>query len=338
MKKFIKVILIFFTLIILVALNYAIFKIIKDQKNKTAETPQQDTEINPIYESLEYPIDKNVDYRLNVSSTDLVLPENTSNKVYRIDENNKYYPSKTMTDSIAEEQNIQIEINDNDILLYESATSNISLEYYIGKHYFNIYFIDETTRNNTDSFNLSSSKIIAQKKLDELSLWPWDETNEYEILYQFYKVSGNNYNLTQSIEEASLLEVTFTSIIDDIQVIGSRTSSGEIKVKFDTPNHIKSIYYAYRPIVEGEVGMYPIKSIYTALEEIPFGKCELIQDFESAGITTVYLELATVNYRITFDEQNYLQPIYAFEGTDNNDQLVTILTPAIEDSYLITPD
>lgn len=335
--KFIKTVSIIITILVLISLAIGLSIVFYESKKTDEDKGEESKEIYNIkYDKIPNPIKYNINTTLVIN--DKISKESTisTNKVYKIDKDDEFYPDKSLAEDLSDTLDLEFKSNNTDIYIYSKQDYSVYLEYSKEQNSITIYYNIEIS-DKTD-FEIETVKTIAKKALQDMNLFPWESENDYFISFRYYETALYNFYETTEKENASLVGIVFSSKIAEVPVIASRINSGEIEVLLDTSGNIKRIEYVYRPIQEKEYSTYPAISRQSALEQIPYGKAELIKIFEAVEPTTLNLELEIIAYRITFDEQEYLQPTYAFQGTDNHNQLITVLTPAIEDLYLITPD
>lgn len=230
--------------------------------------------------------------------------------------------------------NLNLISNNNNIITYGNDSNTEHLEYYVGQYQFRIVYTNDLDKQYTHIISQEKASSYAKTQLENLGLWPYEEDN-YKVTYQYYDISGNNYVESDKETNAALLNVNFSSLIDNYPFILTTSNSGEIEVTFDLSQNIKSITYTYRPFLKDKYINYPIISTDFALNRISYGEGEIFLPFEAYDPEEVTINNISVVYKIELTEQEYIQPVYVFDGLDNREQHFYILVPLIEADYLI---
>jgi len=138
-----------------------------------------------------------------------------------------------------------------------------------------------------------------------------------EIAY--FKVVGNKYVKTVSLSEADFVKLSmFRKPIgeDQLLAVTPESENGIVQVMFsgstDSGERIVSLIYNYFPVDYLNFQTYPLKASSQAWEELKSG-----QGFVAAvddGVEQVIVRRVKLAYFDSFKPQNYLQPVYVFEG------------------------
>jgi hypothetical protein len=123
-----------------------------------------------------------------------------------------------------------------------------------------------------------------------------------------------------SLSEADFVKVDlFRQSLGELPVLTADPEQGIVSVVFSgnlaTGKRVVQLVYNYYPIDTGQSATYPIKSSDQAWKELQAGEGFVAQveaEVEQVVVRKIYLA-----HYDSFVAQNYLQPIYVFEG-DNN--------------------
>jgi hypothetical protein len=323
-KQLFKNILIVTTVLALLLLGIGVYIIWREQ------TKQDKGKYDIKFGTLNSPIDttttESVETNFKAISSDL----KTSERVYKVNLEDPFYPDDEFIQKIASTSNLSelsqgddfilYDNKEGDSLLYETVTDSFTLKY--------------SSRDKTQDIEKKEFVSVAIEKLKSTNLWPWKEETDYTIRESYYYTISYNYYETNDKENASLYGITFQNTIEDIPMITDRINSGAINVIMDLKGNVTQIIYSYRSANLDEYATYPILTLEEALNEIKYENFELVAPFESfipSNVQTTDVEFA---YRVEDNDQQYLQPCYFFEGTDEHGQLVTLIVPAVRDEYL----
>ncbi len=331
-KEIFKILQILTMVIILLVLGVVLFilwKSIRTDKSSKSE------DVIAKFGVLNTPIEENIPNAINSTLKAEVSGLEISDIVYKIDQDSEFFPSNELSESIAEQINLNLSENKDNNLYFTNGNGDTILSYNDNTKIIFLGVFPPITELNTSITNEDEFEEIAKRKLKELNLWPYN--NNYSTSYKYYFSSGYEYSETNSADNSNMIGINFKQNVFDIPLFGNDTDDGEIEVVIDSNQRILRISYSYRPINTKNTSNYPLISLDTAISKIENKKGELISSVETE--IELKTEEFTINeidmsYRINFNNQQYLQPVYIFKGIDNNNQSITILVPAIEDTYL----
>lgn len=331
-KQLLKTLGILVTIIILLAIGIGLTLLLKSRRGD--ETVSYNVAFGVL--TLPIQIDSVQEGEFEISLEAEEEDTKISKKVYIVDNKDGFYPSTTLAATIAKTLTLESEYDEDQIHIYSNSENGITLNYDEDIQTITLEYAQGSTASNPAIPPDKEAGIVAKDKLEEIGLWPFSEG--YITSYRYYYTQVYSYYETQVRDEASLIGVNFSTRIEEIPLISSRINSGEIEVLMNSNKQVIKISYTYRPVSEEIVATYPIKSISTALSKIASGEREVISSFGNEDPEAITITEVTFAYKIELNDQEYLQPVYVFEGTDNNDQLVTIIVPAIDDQYLINKE
>jgi hypothetical protein len=330
-KQVRNIILILITVIILLTAGIGITLLLKGKRGES-------TKYTTAFGTLSLPIDINLTQEENIQISFMAHEDNIkqTNKVYRINTGDDYYPSKTLAESVANNLKLKSDSNiESELYTYATEDGSVSLTLDEAAKSIKISFSEGVTSVKPSLPTEKELQELAKEKLEEIGLWPYSE--EYITSFRYYYAISYSYYETDSKDNATLVGVNFSSKIDELPLIASRINTGEIEVLLDSNKQILKITYSYRPISEDIYATYPLKSVSGALSKAGSYEGEIISTFEAEVPESVTIDNVILAYKIELKDQDYLQPVYIFEGVDNNDEIVTIIVPAIDDQYLINP-
>lgn len=293
---------------------------------------KQEKVYNPLFGNLPIPITVDLEINTIVNFNLENSIQNTTNHVYKINQKDDYYPSLILVNSVGKNLGLQKSVDEEDLLVFSNESNSQELIFDYKTRTITLTYYKDTTSTSMDLPNEKDVEIIAKAELEQIELWPFDK--EPEVIYKYYSSSFYNYYQTSDKDLANLVSVVFRSTFNDVPVISSDIDSGEIEVFINPNKEITKVIYTYRPIDIDTFGTYPIKPINSSISSVHAKKAEFIFTFEETIATPINVTEVNISYRAEGTDQQYLQPVYLFEGKDHNDQLVTILVPAIEDNYL----
>lgn len=168
---------------------------------------------------------------------------------------------------------------------------------------------------------------------------------------QFY---GSKLEVTEAPLDAQLARVDFFRSIEDYPILGPNPKSGLQYIFLRRPQR-EETYYNY-PIMEShnwEIktqsnATYPIISVSDAwnliknnkgvvVSVIPTGK-SFVENYTPVRVDEVFINDIYLAYYDNTSQQDYLQPIYVFEGTYNTEGTqggeITIYYPAVTPEFI----
>jgi len=321
--------LIFTTFISLIIIGTFSTILINNSKKEPEKTIGYDT----MYGNLPLPITPNATISLTMHNTVDLTNINSPIDVFEIDTSNPYFPSLQLAENLAKHLQFENIISDEDFSLYSSTDTYANLEYHKDLGSINISFDPQSASQHEELLDEQKALLNSTEKLKELNIWPYQET--YEPTFKYYDLVDNEFYETTEKEEASLVGVNFRQTIDDYPLTSSHSLSGEVEVFINLSAEITKIHYNYRPIKNEASATYPTITGKQALDRINTGLSEYLLQYGGIPSRSLTIQVVIVAYQIQLNDQQYLQPVYIFEGTDNNEQRVTLIVPAIEEEYLI---
>lgn len=137
----------------------------------------------------------------------------------------------------------------------------------------------------------------------------------------YLKASGGTYESAVSLSEADFLQIDMfrTKIDATYDVVTDKPGHGTIRAivtgKTDRNNQFASIEYAYFPVTYSAFETYPLLTPTQAFQLLNTGKGFIASPPQGTNVATI--RSLSLSYYDSPTPQEYLQPIYVFEG-DNN--------------------
>jgi hypothetical protein len=156
-----------------------------------------------------------------------------------------------------------------------------------------------------------------------------------EIVY--LKSLGGELQPAVSYSDADFIQVDLNRIpIDKIhRMYGSEGYKGSVHAvlsgAFKGTNSIVELEYSYQEVDYQQVETYPIRTSQQAFRSLQAGEGYVISDEE---VTEAIIRKVTLGYYQADEEQDYLQPIFVFEG----DNEFIAYVPAVSLEYLQTQE
>ncbi len=172
----------------------------------------------------------------------------------------------------------------------------------------------------------------AQGALQNLGLLADDlKTGVAKVTY--LKVDINDLVKALSLSEADFVRVDlFRSSVQEMPVYPANPDRGVVSIILSGDNvsgrRLLAINYNYFPITYDQVATYPIKTSDEAWLELQSSKGFIAR--LDASVKQVVVRRVSLGYYDSVVPQNYLQPVYVFEG-DNN---FVGYVPAIPDEWI----
>lgn len=184
--------------------------------------------------------------------------------------------------------------------------------------------------------NLPFSKEKAVQEaisfLKNYGLFPKDlEEGMQEV--SFFKIDVNKLTPTVSLSEADAVEVNFRrKTLDEISIL-SASKKGLVFVLIspakDPNKHFLIVYYTYSPIDSDIFATYPLKTTKEAFEELKQER-GFLANISNKETDQIIIRKVYLAYFEPEEMQNYLQPIYVFEGSDD----FLAFVPAVKDEWI----
>lgn len=133
----------------------------------------------------------------------------------------------------------------------------------------------------------------------------------------YLKVVGTDVETALSFSDADVIEVRLrrNPILSKYKIFTPKNNQGNLYAlvtgAFNGTDSVIKAEYHYQPIDYTQMHTYPIRTPQQAWQLLQGGEGYVVTkgEFDTATVRTVEL-----GYFDTFDEQDYLQPIYVFEG------------------------
>jgi len=192
---------------------------------------------------------------------------------------------------------------------------------------YNWKLYDDLTRN-PEVFDKQEAVQETRKYLKSAGLLKQDlEEGTYKT--QFLQATGGKILPAISLSEADFIKVDiFRKNVDEYPVLTANPDRGIVSILFsgskDKNKKVISFDYNYYPIDLTNFATYPIKTNSQLWEELEKGRAYLSsydQKTKNIIIRNIYLA-----YYDSFEKQDYLQPIIVFEGDNNFQAMLPIIT------------
>jgi len=144
-----------------------------------------------------------------------------------------------------------------------------------------------------------------------------DDLNSDAVIVSFYKLTGDHLTPTTSLSQSDAERVDiFRKPIGNIALFTPIPDQGPISIIFsgssNTKKHIIQFAYTYWPVNYQTTATYPLKTSTLAWTELQQGKGYIAR--YPTNTTTAVVRNVYLGYYDSFDAQDYLQPIFVFEG------------------------
>lgn len=204
-------------------------------------------------------------------------------------------------------------------LSYDIVSNNFSIRY--------LYEVDtglfDRTPDSTSNLLREAQQFIGQNNLQLTDY----NSNDSKITY--LKLSGNKLISTTSLSQSDAVKIDyFRKPINQLKVLTPFPGTGSISFTFsgskDPKKHLLLFSYTYWPIEYKTTATYKLKTSQEAWQELQNGG-GYIAHFptgDTAVIRDVY-----VAYYDSIEPQNFLQPIYVFEGDEGFIGYVAAIAP-----------
>ncbi|MFH0864120.1 MAG: hypothetical protein V1858_03465 [Candidatus Gottesmanbacteria bacterium] len=169
----------------------------------------------------------------------------------------------------------------------------------------------------------------ASEYLKELSLFP-TTLNNGKTAVSYWQLSGNNLILTTSMSNADAVRVDFSrENILNLPLFSANHPYEPIYFLFsgntDASKRILELSYYFWQIDNYQQATYPLKSAANAWDELRSGKSFIINIGQNA--TSITIRKIYLAYYYPADYQEFLQPIYVFEGDPNFLAYISAVNP-----------
>ena len=144
-----------------------------------------------------------------------------------------------------------------------------------------------------------------------------DDLNSGNVIVSFFKLTGDHLTSATSLSQSDAERVDiFRKPIGAIALFTPQPDQGPISIIFsgstNTKKRIIQFAYTYWPIDYQTTATYLLKTSSQAWTELQQGQGYIAR--YPANTTTAVVRNVYLGYYDSFDPQNYLQPIFVFEG------------------------
>lgn len=187
-------------------------------------------------------------------------------------------------------------------------------------HFFYPYKTDQTLLTTK---NLPTNQQSAQEAKNFLrnNEFLTDDLAEGTIEFDYLRLTPSGLFPAISLSEADFVRTNlFRSQLDGLKILPPNPKRSLVSFLFsgarEQGKRIIEIYYSYFPIERETSATYPLKPVTVAWQEVQTGNGYLanLGQNENGQIT---IRRAYLAYYDALKPQNYLQPIYVFEGDKN---------------------
>jgi len=214
------------------------------------------------------------------------------------------------------------------------ATPITILDININTGNFHLLYAYENDAEVINSQDLPANQQAAQEAKNFLDsqglLTPDLATGSAEFVYLKYS-PPNNLSPATSLSEADFVRANlFRTDLDGLKILPPNPKNSLVSFLFSgirtLGRRIVEINYSYYPIERETFATYPLKSAQTAWQEMQGGKGYIanLGENQSGNIVIRNVSLA---YYDADQPQNFLQPIYVFEGDNNFIGFVPAVSP-----------
>lgn len=330
-----RVILSFLTFFLLVIIGLSVYFLFLMNRKEKPDTGT--TNYNTLFGKLFYPLNEEyLDFSGNMYSDSLLnLPTTTDiYPVFQADTEDSLVADFSKAEKIATQIGADVFSDYDDVSVWESES--VSLTFNKISNSINIKFLNINTESELTLPANDEAFEIAIGKLKEFNLWPYVDPSTYQITTSYIRFSGYEGVRTNDPFKADLIQINFSSLINNTPIINSSFLNGEINVIINKEKNIYSINYSYIPIIVENEGTYPLISPSYASTLIKQGRGELNLPTVSSESPKIVVNKYSFGYKLDPSYQ-YFQPIYIFEGDlDSSGEKAYILIPMVDSNYLIS--
>jgi hypothetical protein len=193
-------------------------------------------------------------------------------------------------------------------LRFDIVSSNFILRYAFER---DLSIFAEKKLPQTEDAKQETLSLLQQYSLKH------DDLNSSSITVSFLKLTGDQLVPTTSLSQSDAERVDiFRKPIGAIALFTPFPDQGAISIVFsgsiNTKKHIIQFAYTYWPIDYQTIATYPLKKSSQAWAELQQGQGYIARYPKNS--TTVTIRNVYLGYYDSFEAQNYLQPIFVFEG------------------------
>lgn len=189
--------------------------------------------------------------------------------------------------------------------------------------------LDPTILDSGTLPNAEAGIAEARRFLDNVGLLP-DDLAAGEAKVSFLRADITTLVAAVSLSEADFVRVDFyRAPVEELTVYPANPQRGVVSMIFSgnpvNGKRIIEIKYNYFPVDYEQSATYPLKTAQAAWEELQASR-GYIASLDS-GVTRVVVRRVKLGYYDSAIPQNYLQPIYVFEGDNNFVAYVPAIAP-----------
>ncbi len=244
----------------------------------------------------------------------------------------------TRAEAFAARLNFKSEPTTNDKVIYHFVDSDLpsrTMDFNIVTNNFELSYDYGSDLGVFAQKNLpSAAEAIMQAKnfLQNFSLYSDSLANGTEKI-TFLSLSGNNLIPTTSFANADAIRVDLgRADLEDLKLFNDNPNEELVYFIFsgssDQQKKILKISYKFWPVELEQRATYPLKSAETAWEELQKGQgfiANVTQNQENPGAVTI--RRMSLGFYYPSEYQEFLQPIYVFEGDPNFLGYVSAVNP-----------
>jgi hypothetical protein len=207
-------------------------------------------------------------------------------------------------------------------LRYDIISSNFILRYFFEQDL--SVFVEK---------NLPTPEMAKQETMNLLQSYSLyqDDLADGNPVVSYFKLNGNGLFLTTSLSQSDAVRIdVFRNPVKGIPVVTPNPDEANISVILSGSNNRKKriiqLAYTYWPVDYLTNATYPLKTSQAAWDELQQGTGYIARypkNTATAVVRNVY-----IGYFDAFEPQNYLQPVFVFEGDNGFLGYVPAISPA----------
>ncbi|HEY5600550.1 MAG TPA: hypothetical protein VIK81_00500 [Patescibacteria group bacterium] len=226
-------------------------------------------------------------------------------------------------------------INDRIYLYTDPEDNKRTIKYDVVSNQFNLSYNfvgDAEFLQKGQNFSTEEATRIARSLLSSLQVFEKD-LEKGEIKTSLYKIEGDKISPALSLSEADFIRVNFyrEQLDEKIPLISDSFDKAPVSILVSSLSNLKKqivqVDYNYLLIDRDTGSTYPIKTSTKAYQELEQGFGFVINKSRLGGVTIRNITLGYLDPRIL---QDYIQPVYVFEG-DNN---FLAVVPAVDGMWI----
>lgn len=229
------------------------------------------------------------------------------------------------------------------IYFWSGDRGTLMIEPEIGRLRYKLYISPKSafikkTAPDSDTAIAAAKEFILSKSFTPKDIMEKKELTTYLKNTGFVSVPVSNPT------EANLVKVSFVSQLNNLDLVTSGDITSTVEILVANGGQIISMEGQFTTTPESGTS-YPIKDLQTAITDLNAKGIAVYQErtaqtAEAQGIPlkSVTLTSSRLGYYLAPEKQNYIEPIYIFEGTytdDNNNVLKAVVyESAVEDNLI----